>query len=81
MSAIRANFSLNPSVKAKFKSASGIQANSVTATNNISLGQLTDVDLTNLGDGSMLIYNNTTHKFVSNVEINNSNTSIIGGSF
>jgi hypothetical protein len=81
MSAIRANFSLNPSVKAKFKSASGIQANSVTATNNISLGQLTDVDLTNLGDGSMLIYNSTTHKFVSNVEINNSNTSIIGGSF
>ena len=47
----------------------------------MSLGQLTDVDLTNLGDGSMLIYNGAANKFVSNVEINNSNTRIIGGSF
>lgn len=81
MSAIRANFSLNPVVKAKFKSSSGIQANCVTPTNITSLSQLTDVDLTNLGDGSMLIYSGSTNKFVSNVEINNSNTSIIGGSF
>ena len=81
MSAIRANFSLNPAVKAKFKSSSGIQANSVTSTNTMSIGQLTDVDLTNLGDGSVLIYNGATNKFVSNVEINNSNTRIIGGSF
>jgi hypothetical protein len=81
MSAIRANFSLAPAVKAKFKSSSGIQANSISLSANMSLGQLTDVDLTDLGDGSMLIYNGTTNKFVSNVEINNSNTRIIGGSF
>lgn len=82
MSAIRANFSLNPVVKAKFKGSSGIQANSVTSSTSVtSLSQLTDVDLTTLGDGSMLIYDATTNKFVSNVEINNSNTSIIGGSF
>lgn len=69
-------------IKAKFKSSSGIQARSITpATSVTSLSQLTDVDLTILGEGSMLIYNSTTQKFVSNVEINNSNTSIIGGSF
>jgi hypothetical protein len=73
MSDIRANFSLNPSVKAKFKSSSGIQANSVTSTNTMSIGQLTDVDLTILGEGSTLIYNSTTNKFVSN--------SIDGGTF
>jgi hypothetical protein len=81
MSAIRANFSLVPAVNAKFKSSSTIRANNVSLTNTMSLSQLTDIDLTNLGDGSMLIYNGTTNKFVSNVEINNSSTSIIGGSF
>jgi hypothetical protein len=68
-------------VKARFKAPTTIRANSVNLTNTMSLSQLTDVDLTNLGEGSMLIYNGTTNKFVSNVEIDNSNTRIIGGSF
>lgn len=68
-------------VKARFKGSTTIRANSVNLTNTMSLSQLTDVDLTNLGDGSVLIYNGTTNKFVSNVEIDNSNTRIIGGSF
>ena len=68
-------------VKPRFKAPTTIRANNVNLTNTMSLSQLTDVDLTNLGEGSMLIYNGTTNKFVSNVEIDNSNTRIIGGSF
>ncbi len=39
------------------------------------------IDLTGVTDGSMLVYNGSTSKFESKVELVNTNTSINGGNF
>lgn len=47
----------------------------------LTTSKISDVDNTNLADGAMYVYNGTTNKHTATTEINNSNTTITGGSF
>jgi hypothetical protein len=70
-----------PLLKATIKGASKMVARTIAVGGNQSLANLTDVDLTGVSDGSMLIYDGTSMKFVAKTDIENRNTKIIGGSF
>lgn len=43
--------------------------------------KVSDIDNTNLAEGSIYVYNETTSKHVATTQLNNSNTTILGGSF
>jgi len=47
----------------------------------LTTSKISDVDNTNLADGTMYVYNGTTNKHTATNEINNSNTTIVGGTF
>lgn len=68
-------------VKATVSGLNKIQARTVALGSPTSLGNLADVNLDGVADGSMLIYDGATSKFVARREIQNPNTKIIGGSF
>jgi hypothetical protein len=50
-------------------------------THTFTTTSISDIDNTNKTDGALLIYNGTTNKYTATTEIENPNTSIIGGSF
>ena len=53
-------------------------------TLNLSTGrllELTDVDPVDLGDGSVIVYNETSEKFEIRRKMENANTRIIGGTY
>jgi hypothetical protein len=56
-------------------------ATSQFVNHTLTTAKLTDIDNTNLSDGSLYVYNGTTNKHTATNEINNANTTIIGGSF
>lgn len=70
-----------PAIKSTIRGLANVQARTVAIGAAKSLGDLSDIDLTNVSDGAVLIFNGTTRKFVANTEVNNSNTKIVGGSF
>ncbi len=47
----------------------------------VKLKDLSDVDISQLEEGSVLIYNSTEDKFETKSEVSNGNLRIIGGSF
>jgi hypothetical protein len=66
--------------------AGGLKSKSIVARNMSineaqSLASLSDVDVSARADGSMIIYDTGTSTFKVKGEIENSNLSIIGGSF
>jgi len=50
-------------------------------THTFTTTSVSDIDNTNKTDGALLVYNGTTNKYTATTEIENPNTSIIGGSF
>jgi uncharacterized protein YjiK len=50
-------------------------------THTFTTTSITDIDNTNKTDGALLVYNGTTNKYTATTEIENPNTSIIGGFF
>jgi len=48
---------------------------------SLTTSRISDVDNTNLADGSLYVYNGTTNKHTATTQLNNSNTTITGGSF
>jgi hypothetical protein len=48
---------------------------------SLTTSKIADVDNTNLADGSLYVYNGTTNKHTATTQLNNSNTTITGGSF
>ena len=50
-------------------------------THTFTTTSISDIDNTNKTDGALLVYNGTTNKYTATTEIENPNTSIIGGSF
>jgi len=53
----------------------------INSRGSIRLGEVSDLDLSTLNDGSVLVYNGTELKFVATTNLNNPNTTIQGGSF
>ena len=71
----------NPATTVSLKPANKTFASlSVAPSSNISLGQLTNVDVANVSDGQALIYNTANGKFEGG-SITSGITSIVGGSF
>lgn len=70
-----------PSIKAALSNVSSVQARTVAIGGTKALSDLTDVDLSAVADGSVLVYNGTTGKFVATREVDNRNLKIIGGAF
>jgi hypothetical protein len=55
-------------------------ANWVLHTNG-NLTDLNDVDATTLNDGALLVYNDSTNKFVTTTTLDNANQTMVGGTF
>ena len=68
-------------VRATVAALGKIQARTIALGSPTSLGNMSDVNLDGVADGSMLIYDGVSSKFVARREIQNPNTKIIGGSF
>ncbi len=58
-----------------------IVARNMTISDGQSLAALTDVDVSQRDDGSMIIWDNTTSTFKVLGDIEHANLSIVGGSF
>ena len=58
----------------------GTPVRKVTA-GSFDIRSLGGIDLTNLGDGALLIYNETSEKFEANQNLDNQNTNLNGGNF
>lgn len=71
----------SPAIKSTVRNLASVQARTVAIGAPTSLSDLSDVDLSVLGDGSLLIYNGVLQKFIANTELNNENIKIVGGSF
>ena len=50
-------------------------------THTFTTSSVSDIDNTNKTDGALLVYNGTTEKYTATTNLDNANTSIIGGSF
>jgi hypothetical protein len=68
-------------LKGVLKTTSTIQAKTVAVAPPTSLLDLTDIDSALLSDGSLMVYDEASKKFVLKPEVQNPNTKIIGGSF
>lgn len=71
----------SPVIKSTIRGLQNAQARTIAIGAPNSLGDLSDIDLTAIADGAVLVYSGTLQKFVAVTEVNNSNTKIIGGSF
>lgn len=78
---ITAKVSPENRVRGTLSALGKVQARTVALGPPTSLGNLADVNLDGVADGSMLIYDGASSKFVARREIQNPNTKIIGGSF
>jgi hypothetical protein len=56
-------------------------ATSKFVNHTLTTSKVADIDNTNLADGALYVYDGTTSKHVATTEINNSNTTITGGTF
>jgi hypothetical protein len=79
--AISAKISPENAVRGTVSALGKVQARTIAMGAPTSLGDLIDVNLEGVDDGSMLIYDGSSNKFVARREIQNANTKIIGGSF
>jgi len=68
-------------LKAKMGKRDIIQAKSMTYIPAVKLSDLTDIDITDKEEGSLIIYDESTETFKVKSTLENSNTYIVGGSF
>jgi hypothetical protein len=65
----------------RIRSGNRIQAKVVALGKPTTLAQFSDLDLTDVSDGAILIYDAARQKFVATNEIRNSNITIDGGTY
>jgi hypothetical protein len=84
MNDIRIKVQQTPSLNAVLNTdpnAVGAQVPGVNQSAIRLLSQLEDVDVSQLGDGSLLMYNSTTQRWVATNTLENSNLTISGGNY
>jgi len=79
--ALQGKITAKRSVQAGGLKSKAIVARNMSINEAQSLASLSDVDVSARADGSMIIYDTGTSTFKVKGEIENSNLSIIGGSF
>jgi hypothetical protein len=75
--------SLSPAnpIKGSVGGSDSIQAKSMTYTPTAKLADLTDIDVTEREEGSLILWDETTQTFKVKSTVENNNTFIVGGSF
>lgn len=82
MAKLKGTLRTGPNLQGNLTTGRNIQAKALNVGGVIGkLADLSDIDAVDLGDGAMLIYNESSGKFEIRREIQNPNTKIIGGSF
>ena len=79
--ALQGKITANRSIQSGGIKSKTIVARNMTISDGQSLSALTDVDVTQRDDGSMIIWDNATSTFKVLGAIQNTNLQIIGGSF
>jgi len=79
--ALQGKITANRSIQSGGVKSKTIVARNMTISDSATLSSLTDVDVSQRDDGSMIIWDNTTSKFKVLGAIQNTNLQIIGGSF
>ena len=81
MSNMKAKIQQSGKLKGKAAGQQSLVAKSASLTAAMSLGDLSDVDVTGQSDGVMMIYNGTSGNYEVKTEIQNENLNIIGGTY
>jgi len=79
--ALQGKITANRSIQSGGVKSKTIVARNMTISDSATLSSLTDVDVSQRDDGSMIIWDNTTSTFKVLGEIQHTNLQIIGGSF
>ena len=79
--ALQGKITANRSIQSGGVKSKTIVARNMTISDSATLSSLTDVDVSQRDEGSMIIWDNTTSKFKVLGAIQNTNLQIIGGSF
>ena len=79
--ALQGKITANRSIQSGGVKSKTIVARNMTISDSATLSSLTDVDVSQRDDGSMIIWDNTTSTFKVLGAIQNTNLQIIGGSF
>ena len=78
---MKAKIQQSGKLKGKAAGQQSLVAKSASLTAAMSLGDLSDVDVTGQSDGVMMIYNGTSGNYEVKTEIQNENLNIIGGTY
>lgn len=81
MSNMKAKIQQSGKLKGKAQAQQEIVAKSASLTGAISLGDLTDVDVSGQTDGVMMIFDGTSGSYKVTTQIDNQNLNIIGGTY
>ena len=81
MANMKAKIQQSGKLKGKAAGQQSLVAKSASLTAAMSLGDLSDVDVTGQSDGVMMIYNGTSGNYEVKTEIQNENLNIIGGTY
>jgi len=79
--ALQGKITANRSIQSGGVKSKTIVARNMTISDSATLSSLTDVDVSQRDDGSMIIWDNNTSTFKVLGEIQHTNLSIVGGSF
>ena len=78
---MKAKIQQSGKLKGKAAGQQNLVAKSASLVSGMSLGDLSDVDVTGQTDGVMMIYNGTSGLYEVKTEIQNENLNIIGGTY
>ncbi len=78
---MKAKIQQSGKLKGKAAGQQNLVAKSASLVAGMSLGDLSDVDVTGQTDGVMMIYNGTSGLYEVKTEIQNENLNIIGGTY
>ena len=81
MTTMKAKIQQSGKLKGRAQGQQEIIAKSASLTSALSLGDLTDVDVTGQTDGVMMIFDGTTGSYKVTTQIQNDNLNIIGGTY
>tara|TARA_B100000131_G_scaffold21298_1_gene20657 strand:- start:2082 stop:2327 length:246 start_codon:yes stop_codon:yes gene_type:complete len=81
MANMKAKIQQSGKLKGKAAGQQNLVAKSASLVAGMSLGDLSDVDVTGQTDGVMMIYNGTSGLYEVKTEIQNENLNIIGGTY
>ena len=78
---MKAKIQTSGKLKGQAQGQQNIVAKSASLTSSLSLGDLSDVDVSGQTDGVMMIYNGSSGRYEVTTQIQNENLNLIGGTY